>query len=141
MNDLSPDAYSVANLSLVDLFAGCARKENDPARIWKALNMAYGDDYFITVVEEQYGKRFVANYNALFVEVDKVTSQAANEMSEIERVYRAEVEVQKKIVADLRVQVSMYRQNFRDLLQSIQEETKVAMEKDFEQREALQHQR
>ena len=70
-----------------------------------------------------------------------MTSQAANEMSEIERVYRAEVEVQKKIVADLRVQVSMYRQNFRDLLQSIQEETKVAMEKDFEQREALQHQR
>ena len=72
MNDLSPDAYSIANLSLVEIFLGIAKKENDPARIWKALKKAYGEDYFLTVVEEQYGKRFVANYNALYSEVDKV---------------------------------------------------------------------
>ena len=52
MNDLSPESYSVANLSLMDLFIGCAKKENDPSRIWKSLNLAYGEDYFLTVVEE-----------------------------------------------------------------------------------------
>ena len=72
MNDLSPDAYSIANLSLVEIFVGCSKKESDPARIWKALKRAYGADYFITVVEEQYGQRFVANYNALYNEVNKV---------------------------------------------------------------------
>ena len=72
LNDLSPDAYSVANLSLIELFTGCAKKERDPARVWKALLRAYGKDYFITVVEEQYGKRFVNNYNALYEQVNEV---------------------------------------------------------------------
>ena len=55
MNDLTPDAYSVANLSILDIFRGCAKKETDPARIWIALKKAYSEDYFINVVEEQYG--------------------------------------------------------------------------------------
>ena len=88
MNDLSPDAYSIANLSLVEIFLGIAKKENDPARIWKALKKAYGEDYFLTVVEEQYGKRFVANYNALYSEVDKVKEQADKEFAEIEETYK-----------------------------------------------------
>ena len=80
MNELCPEAYSIANLSLVEIFMGCQKKENDPARIWKALKRAYGSDYFITVVEEQYGQRFVANYNALYNEVNKVKEQADNEL-------------------------------------------------------------
>ena len=72
MNQLSPEAYSVANLSLVNILEGCAIKESDPARVWKAIKLAYGEDYFIKPVEEQYGKRFVANYNALYSEVKKV---------------------------------------------------------------------
>ena len=84
MNELSPEAYSIANLSLIEIFQGCQKKETDPARIWKALKRAYGPDYFITVVEEQYGQRFVANYNALYNEVNKVKEQADNEFAEIE---------------------------------------------------------
>lgn len=84
MNDLCPDAYAIANLSLVEIFLGTAKKESDPARIWKALKRAYGSDYFITVVEEQYGQRFVANYNALYNEVNKVKEQADFEFKEIE---------------------------------------------------------
>lgn len=93
MNDLSPESYSVANLSLIDIFMGCAKKESDPSRIWKSLNLAYGEDYFLTVVEEQYGKRFVKNYNALYTEVDKVAIQAEKEISTIEKVFRSELEV------------------------------------------------
>ena len=51
MNDLSPDAYSVANLSLIEVFAGVQKREKDAGRIWKALKLAYGDDYFIQPVE------------------------------------------------------------------------------------------
>jgi len=52
MNKLTPDAFSVANLSLIEIFLGVAKKENDPSRIWKALKHAYGEDFFLTVVEE-----------------------------------------------------------------------------------------
>ena len=52
MNRLAPDAFSVANLSLFEILHGVAKKENDPSRIWKALKRAYGDDYFLTGVEE-----------------------------------------------------------------------------------------
>jgi len=52
MNELSPNAFSIANLSLIEIFTSCSKKERDPARIWKALKKAYGEDYFITVVEQ-----------------------------------------------------------------------------------------
>lgn len=91
MNELSPDAYSVANLSLIEIFKGCVMKESDPARIWKALKNAYGEDYFVKPIEEQYGKRFVANYNALYTEVKKVHNQAESEIAKIEEASRTEV--------------------------------------------------
>ena len=92
MNELSTDAYSVANLSLVEIFKGCVLKESDPARIWKAIKSAYGEDYFIKPVEDQYGKRFVANYNALYTEVTKVHNQAQSEINKIEEASRTEVQ-------------------------------------------------
>ena len=77
MNELSPDAYSVANLTLKQIFKGCAQKESDPARVWNTLKLAYGhEDYFVSVIEAQYGRRFVANYNALYTEVNKVKEEA-----------------------------------------------------------------
>jgi len=84
MNKLSPEAFSVANLSLIEIFLSVAKKENDPNRIWKGLKRAYGEDFFLTVVEEQYGKRFVANYNALFHEVNQVKEMADTSIFEIE---------------------------------------------------------
>ena len=113
MNDLSPDAYSVANLSLTEIFKGCVRKEGDPTRIWKALKLAYGDDYFVKPVEEQYGKRFVANYNALYSEVKKVHNQAEDEIAKIQEASRNEVQAQKRLVEELRFQLSLFRENFR----------------------------
>ena len=102
MNELSSDAYSVANLSLTEIFKGCSLKESDPARIWKAIKLAYGEDYFIKPVEEQYGKRFVANYNALYTEVKKVHNQSQSEIGKIEEACRIEVQAQKRLVEDLR---------------------------------------
>ena len=136
MNNLTPEAYSIANLSLVEIFLGVAKKENDPARIWKGLKRAYGEDYFITVIEEQYGQRFVANYNALYVEVNKVQEQADDQLKEIEAVCKKEVTEQKKLVQQLRQELALYRENFREQIQMIQDQTKVALEKDFEQRES-----
>lgn len=51
MNKLSPDAYSVANISLMEIFKGVMKKEKSPNRIWKALKEVFGEDYFLTVVE------------------------------------------------------------------------------------------
>lgn len=70
-------------------------------------------------VEEQYGKRFVANYNALYSEVKKVHNQAIREMEKLEEASRLEVQAQKRIVEDLRHQLSLFRENFRLNLESI----------------------
>ena len=98
MNELATDAYSIANLSLLEIFKGCAMKETDPAKVWKCLKKAYSEDYFVNVVEEQYGTRFVANYNALYTEVDKVKKQADREIEKVERASAEEVKAQKYIV-------------------------------------------
>ena len=60
----------------MEIFQALYQKETDPAIVWRTLNKAYGEDYFIVCVEEQYGRRFVANYNALYEEVNKVQQQA-----------------------------------------------------------------
>ena len=98
LNDLAPDAYGIANLSLIEILMGCAKKERDPARVWKALKRAYGKDYFITVVEEEYGKRFVSNYNALYEQVNEVQEQAENQYANIEKVCKEETMVHKKTI-------------------------------------------
>lgn len=75
-NKLSPNAYSLINLTLEEIFADLAKIETDPNRIWKCLNEAYGTDYFLAVIERVYGKRFAKDYDALYTEIDKVRSEA-----------------------------------------------------------------
>ena len=53
--------------------------------------MAYGEDYFISPVEQQYGQRFVKNYNALYTEVNKVQTMADKELKAIEDLCKEEV--------------------------------------------------
>lgn len=91
MNKLSPDAYSIANLSLMEIFRGVSKKERAPNRIWKGLKTVFGEDYFLTVVEAQYGKRFVANYNALFNEVNSVKEHAEKNIANLEELSRTEI--------------------------------------------------
>ena len=40
------------------------------------MTSAYGTDYFLSVIEQRYGKRFVANYNALYEQINKVQQEA-----------------------------------------------------------------
>ena len=87
---------------MIEILSGCAKKERDPARVWKALKRAYGKDYFITVVEEEYGKRFVNNYNALYEQVEEVQAQAEDQYANIEQVCKEEVVVLKKTIQELR---------------------------------------
>lgn len=50
--------------------------ETDPNKVWKSLDQAYGTDYFLAVIERVYGKRFAKDYDALYIEIDKVKSEA-----------------------------------------------------------------
>jgi len=38
LNKLSPDAYSMANLTLNQIVFGLGMKVNEPMKLWKALN-------------------------------------------------------------------------------------------------------
>jgi hypothetical protein len=75
-NKLSPDAYSLINLTLERIFTDLAKVESDPNKIWKCLEQAYGTDYFLAVIERVYGKRFAKDYDALYTEIDKVKQEA-----------------------------------------------------------------
>jgi hypothetical protein len=68
MNKLTPDAYSIANLELVELFKQLRKKCDDPRILWEALhdNKAFGDDYFILIIEELYAGRFTDSYDSLY---------------------------------------------------------------------------
>ena len=52
LNELSPNAYSIANLPILEIFQALYLKEADPGIVWRNLNQAYGQDYFIVCVEE-----------------------------------------------------------------------------------------
>ena len=83
-----------------DIFKAMVWKESDPGMIWRALNAAYGVDYFIICVEEQYGKRFVANYNALYEEVDRVQQEANKHLNSIGDRGSEEVKECKRIIQE-----------------------------------------
>lgn len=102
-NKLSPNAYSIINLSLEEVFRGVAQVESDPNRVWKQLNEAYGTDYFIGVIERVYGKRFARDYDALYTEVDKVKAEAKYHIDKISKQSDAEIQALRRQV-DERIQ-------------------------------------
>ena len=65
---------------------------------------------------------------------------ADRELATVEEACRIEVQAQKDIVHELRGQVALFRENFREQLQDIQQNTRKACEKDFEIREGLNYQ-
>jgi len=72
LNKLSPNAYSLANLTMDEVFQGLSLIEGDPYVIWKSLHNAYGTDYFISIIEREYGKRFAKDYDAIYEETNKI---------------------------------------------------------------------
>ena len=57
MNKLTPDWYSIANLSLKEICQGLAIRVSEPETIWKALHKssAFGPDFFFSIIEKEYG--------------------------------------------------------------------------------------
>lgn len=51
MNSLTVDAYSVANLTVDEIFEGLELKVQDPLTVWNSLHHYYGEDFFMAIIE------------------------------------------------------------------------------------------
>jgi hypothetical protein len=54
LNLLAPEAYSMANLTLILIVKGLVLKVDEPWKVWRALHSVdgYGADYFLSIIEE-----------------------------------------------------------------------------------------
>lgn len=77
MNQLSPDAYSIANLSLSQIFQNLAIRITDPQILWRALHKesAFGSDYFFQIIEKEYSNRINGNMEPLKQEINQIKIQ------------------------------------------------------------------
>lgn len=65
LNKLSPNAYSIANLTLDDIVSSMKLVYPDPSILWDAIHTSYGQDCFLVIIEREYGDRFAKDYTYL----------------------------------------------------------------------------
>ena len=75
-NKMSPNAYSLINLTIDEVFSQLTKVEGDPYILWKNFYEAYGEDYFIFIIEREYGKRFAKDYDAIYKETEEIRKEA-----------------------------------------------------------------
>ena len=134
-NKLSPNAYSLINLSLDEIFWALAQMETDPTKIWKQLNEAYGVDYFLQPVERQYGKRFARDYDALYTEIDKVKDEARYHITTLVTQTEYEIQNLRKTIDDKNQEIYSFQQSQVQELEKMKVEITLNMEGDFQTRE------
>lgn len=100
MNKLAPEAYSVANLPLHTIFSALTHKIYDPQVLWNAIHdeEAFGSDYFIMVIEEQYSGRFTQSYDQLYNQVEKIKTEATYQIEKISDISCDEITVLKRMI-------------------------------------------
>ena len=65
MNQLNPDCYSIANLTLDQIFGSLAKKDESPEKIWQSITNAFGADFFLAQIEKSLGSRLSMDNRAL----------------------------------------------------------------------------
>jgi len=75
-NALSPDAYSLANLTVPEIFQGLSSINKDAKVIWNELHQAYGKDFFLRIIEEEYGPRLRQDHEKVSKELDAIQEDA-----------------------------------------------------------------
>lgn len=80
---MSPNAYSIANLSIEQICNAMALKynnHNSMLKLWDSLNAesAFGADFFLSKIEEEYSGKLVKNMDALSKEIDTIKTEGIN---------------------------------------------------------------
>ena len=64
------------------------------------MNKAYGKDYFMAVIEREYGKRFAKDYDAIYTEIDLVKEEAKINFDTVSKQVAQEIVSLRRIISD-----------------------------------------
>ena len=135
-NKLNPNAYSLVNLSLEEIFTNLAQIEVNPNKIWKYLIEAYGDDYFLAVIERVYGKRFAKDYEALYSEIDKVKQEAKFHMEKVSKQSEVEILSLRRIINERALEINALKEKQIIELEKVRKESFFHAEIEYQAKEA-----
>lgn len=135
-NKLSPDAYSIANLSLAAIFQGLSHKVSDPRELWDAIHHdeAFGADVFLTVIEQLYQGRFVKSYDDLYDQVENIKLEAATQIEKVTQISSDEIKELKKLINQKDLQVANLREDYQNSFNNLTQQTREMFETQFKQR-------
>eukprot|EP00347_Sterkiella_histriomuscorum_P002492 403367942 len=139
-NKLSPNAYSLINLSLEEIFNDLSKVETDPNKIWKYLDHAYGTDYFLAVIERVYGKRFAKDYDALYTEIDKVKQEAKFHFDRVAKQSETEIQSLRRLLDERAQELNQLKERQIIELDKAKKEAYFHAEIQFQAAEAKQFQ-
>ena len=72
---------------------GLSLKCDEPTKVWTLLHAdsAYGDDYFLQIIEEKYAGRFASNYDTLYNHVEAIKQEADFQITKLTAIASSEI--------------------------------------------------
>eukprot|EP00347_Sterkiella_histriomuscorum_P000413 403375961 len=136
MNKLSPNAYSIVNLSITEIFTALKVVHQNPEVIWEEIHVHYGQDCLLTIIEREYGSKFAKDYSALNQEIDKIKDEAQFQIKEVLKQSQNEI-VQLRKSLDLKNQeiVSLKESQLKEI-EKAQKEAYFIADLSFQSKEA-----
>jgi len=63
-------------LSLEQIFESLPEIEDNPGKLWKCFHGSYGKDFFLTIIEKEYGPRFAKDFEKVYTDIDDISLEA-----------------------------------------------------------------
>lgn len=131
-NKLNPTAYSLINLTLEEIFEALAEVEEDPYALWRNFHIAYGKDYFITIIEREYGKRFAKDYEKIYSDIEDVKKEAQSFFETIAKQSGDEILLLKQVVDEKTLEIQELRERMAAEAENARKDAYLQAENEFE---------
>lgn len=66
--------------------------ESDTQRVWDEIQVHYGRDCFLPLIEKEYGGKFSKDYSAMNQEIDKISEEARFQIMEVMKQSQHEIQ-------------------------------------------------
>lgn len=120
--------YAIANLSLKQLCQGMALRVSDPEQLWYSLHKdsAFGVDFFLPIIEREYGTRLQGNAEMIKNEMNDIRSKLEREFGIFQETTKNYVCDLKKELSDKTLENESLREDFSHTIDRIQTQIKTA---------------
>ncbi|CDW81423.1 UNKNOWN [Stylonychia lemnae] len=141
MSKLSPSAFGIVNLSLQEIIGALKIMYDDPQDIWTEIHEHYGQDCFLTIIEQEYGGKFSKDYSQLNAEVDKVKEEAQFQIQEVLKSCQNEIQQLRKSLDNKNQEIIELKENQLKEIEKAKKEAYQLAELSFQTKEAKLFQR